>query len=123
MAGKDSKYQYLLEFLLFSGLACFSLFFIGNYADIPSEKLSRVLDRKDVLLFFIIIFNGIGLSMTYMGRKIGKLQNRFFAEPQTVDFAFHLVGHLAFYIELLTVGVRQMDYRCATPLPVSVDRG
>lgn len=78
MAGKDSKYQYLLEFLLLSGLACFSLFFIGNYADIPSEKLSRVLDRKDVLLFFIIIFNGIGLSMTYMGRKIGKLQNRFF---------------------------------------------
>lgn len=101
MAGKDSKYQYLLEFLLFSGLACFSLFFIGNYADIPSEKLSRVLDRKDVLLFFIIVFNGIGLSMTYMGRKIGKLQNRFLQNRKQLILLFILSAILLFALNYL----------------------
>lgn len=101
MAGKDSKYQYLLEFLLFSGLACFSLFFLGNYADIPSEKLSKVLDRKDILLFFIIVFNGIGLIMTCMGRKIGKLQNRFLHNRKQLILLFILSAILLFALNYL----------------------
>jgi two-component system LytT family sensor kinase len=109
MAGKDSKYQYLLEFLLFSGLACFSLFFLGNYADIPSEKLSRVLDRKDILLFFIIVFNGIGLSMTCMGRKIGKLQNRFLHDRKQLILLFILSAILLFALNyLLLAAVKWM---------------
>lgn len=101
MADKDSKYRYLLEFLLFSGLACFSLFFIANYADIPSEKLPRVFDRKDLLLFFIITFNGIGLSMTYMGRKIGKLQNRFLKNRKQLVLLFVLSAILLFALNYL----------------------
>lgn len=77
MAGKESKYQYLLAFFLFSGLACFSLFFLGNYADIPSDKTPYLLDRKELLLSFIVVFNGIGFMMTYAGKKIGKMHDRF----------------------------------------------
>lgn len=77
MAGKESKYQYLLAFLLFSGLACFSLFFLGNYTDIPSDKTPHLLNRKAILLSFIAVFNGIGFLMTYAGKKIGKMHDRF----------------------------------------------
>lgn len=101
MADKNSKYQYAWDILLFSGLAGFSLFFIGNYADIPSEKLSRVFDRKDVLLFFIIVFNGIGLSMTYMNRKIGELQNRFLKSRKQLILLFILSAILLFTLNYL----------------------
>lgn len=101
MIGKDSKYRYLLEFLLFSGLACFSLFFIVNYADIPSEKLSRVINRKDMPVFFVIIFNGVGLIMTYLGRKIEKLQNRFLKNRKQLNLLFVLSAILLFALNYL----------------------
>ena len=55
--------------LLFSGLGCFSLFFLVRYTDIPLNSQDILMTPK-VYLAVSIIFTGVGLSLLYLSRKI-----------------------------------------------------
>lgn len=66
-----SKYYWLFNVLLFSGLGCFSYLFLVIYSDLPSRS---DLDLLSVQVFggVIAVSNGIGISLIQINRKLKK---------------------------------------------------
>ena len=66
---KTQLHNGFFNVLLFSGLGCFSLFFLVRYADIPLKSQDVCMTPK-AYLAVSIIFTGVGLSLLYLSRKI-----------------------------------------------------
>ena len=56
--------QLLWDILLYSGLGCFSYFFLVRYADIPLRQQDRLLTPQ-AFVAVMLLFNGVGLGMRY----------------------------------------------------------
>ena len=61
--------QYLGDILLYSGLGCFSYFFLVRFADIPLRYQDRLL-TPEAFVAVMLLFNGVGLGMRYIQLRL-----------------------------------------------------
>ncbi len=59
-----NRRQYLWDVLLYSGLGCFSYFFLVRYADIPLHLQDRLL-TPEAFAVVMLLFCGVGMGMHY----------------------------------------------------------
>ena len=56
--------QYLGDILLYSGLGCFSYFFLVRFADIPLRYQDRLL-TPEAFVAVMLLFNGVGGRLSF----------------------------------------------------------
>ena len=91
--------------LLFSGLGCFSLFFLVRYTDIPLNSQDILMTPK-VYLAVSIIFTGVGLSLLYLSRKIRNAHPSLFRNRKKLILSSVITAVILFasnYLLLVTV--------------------
>lgn len=66
-----SKYNWLFDILLFSGLGCFSYLFLVNYSDLPEHSHLDLLSPQ-AFSGVVLVFNGIGFSLMQINRQLRK---------------------------------------------------
>lgn len=91
--------------LLFSGLGCFSLFFLVRYTDIPLNSQDLLMTPK-VYLAVSIIFTGVGLSLLYLSRKIRNAHPSLFRNRKKLILSSAMTAVILFasnYLLLVTV--------------------
>ena len=91
--------QYLWDILLYSGLGCFSYFFLVRFADIPLRYQDRLL-TPEAFVAVMLLFNGVGLGMRY-------IQLTFLGSRRQMVLFFVLSGAFLFLLNyLLQVSVK-----------------
>lgn len=68
---RGNKLAFLWNFLLYSALGCFSLFFLVHYTDIPAQHQGKLM-TVEVFASAVILFNGIGLSLKYVDNWLSR---------------------------------------------------
>lgn len=79
---KHLKIQFLWNILLFSALGCFSLFSLSEFSEIPSSK-GNLLNFRNFLAV-ALIYNGLGLSILYINRKIRSIDRIYPRQKRTL---------------------------------------
>lgn len=112
MSGKEQKYQILFEIFLFSCLGCFSTFFLINSTEVPS-KFQETITLPQAYAAVIFLFNGVGLSMTYLDRKIRRFYPSFIVDKRKMilfltlsAILFLLLNYLLFVATKIIVDVK-----------------
>lgn len=108
MIRNKAKYTNLLNVLLFTGLGCFSYFFLIRYTDI-SAHFREDFSMSKVLMAVVVTFNVLGLGMIYICRKIDEAYPRLFYYKDKIKwYAFLYAVSLFLLNYLLLVSVKWM---------------
>ena len=95
--------QYLWDILLYSGLGCFSYFFLVRFADIPLRYQDRLL-TPEAFVAVMLLFNGVGLGMRYIQLRLPQLSD-VPRQPSADGTILCLVGRLSFLAQLPVAGI------------------
>lgn len=101
--------------LLFSGLGCFSLFFLVRYTDIPLNSQDILMTPK-VYLAVSIIFTGVGLSLLYLSRKIRNAHPSLFRNRKKLILSSVITAVILFASKLFVISYCKMDCRNGTSI-------
>ena len=100
--------QYLGDILLYSGLGCFSYFFLVRFADIPLRYQDRLL-TPEAFVAVMLLFNGVGLGMRYIQLRLRRSYPTFLGSRRQMVLFFGtilcLVGRLSFPAQLPVAGI------------------
>lgn len=66
---RPTRQSYIWDILLYSGLGCFSYFFLVRFADIPLRHQDRLLTPQ-AFVAVMLLFNGVGLGMRYIRLRL-----------------------------------------------------
>lgn len=83
--------QLLWDILLYSGLGCFSYFFLVRYADIPLRQQDRLLTPQ-AFVAVMLLFNGVGLGMRYTLQRMRRSYPTFLDSRRQMVLFFVLSG-------------------------------
>ena len=98
--------QYLGDILLYSGLGCFSYFFLVRFADIPLRYQDRLL-TPEAFVAVMLLFNGVGLGMRYIQLRLRRSYPTFLGSRRQMVLFFVLSGAFLFLLNyLLLVSVK-----------------
>lgn len=98
--------QYLGDILLYSGLGCFSYFFLVRFADIPLRYQDRLL-TPEAFVAVMLLFNGVGLGMHYIQLRLRRSYPTFLGSRRQMVLFFVLSGAFLFLLNyLLLVSVK-----------------
>ncbi len=98
--------QYLWDILLYSGLGCFSYFFLVRFADIPLRHQDRLL-MPEAFVAVMLLFNGVGLGMRYIHQRLRRSYPTFLDSRRRVLLFFVLSALFLFALNyLLLVSVK-----------------
>lgn len=98
--------QYLWDILLYSGLGCFSYFFLVRFADIPLRNQDRLL-TPEAFVAVMLLFNGVGLGMRYIQLRLRRSYPTFLGSRRQMVLFFVLSGAFLFLLNyLLLVSVK-----------------
>lgn len=119
---EKQRNSYLLDFLLYSFLGCVSYLLLVYYADIPVRHQERLVN-PEAIFAVIILFNGAGISMRYVNRKISQAYPVFLRQHNTI-LLFLMVTAVALFISdyLLLVSAK-MVIGLKTPFKVELKGG
>ena len=87
--------QYLWDILLYSGLGCFSYFFLVRFADIPLRYQNRLL-TPEAFVAVMLLFNGVGLGMRYILLRLRRSYPTFLDSRRQMVLFFVLSGALVY---------------------------
>ena len=91
------KYYPFFNVLLFSGLGCFSYYFLVQYADIPI-KYQELLTSVKAFAIVICIFNTTGLGFIFLSKKIRNAYPLLLKSHRMVFIIFILSAILLFVL-------------------------
>lgn len=98
--------QYFWDILLYSGLGCFSYFFLVRFADIPLRYQDRLL-TPEAFVAVMLLFNGVGLGMRYIQLRLRRSYPTFLGSRRQMVLFFVLSGAFLFLLNyLLLVSVK-----------------
>ena len=83
--------QYLGDILLYSGLGCFSYFFLVRFADIPLRYQDCLL-TPEAFVAVMLLFNGVGLGMRYIQLRLRRSYPTFLGSRRQMVLFFVLSG-------------------------------
>ncbi len=96
------KYDLLSYTLLFSGLGCFSYFFIVNYTNVPSGHHDS-LSSFQAFSIVVLIFNFFGYILLYVNEKIGVKALSFPGNKANIALYILLIGTFLFFLNYVIV--------------------